>query len=36
MKTDSELQQDVMSELQWEPTIKAAEIGVGVRMGLLH
>ncbi len=31
MKTDSELQQDVMTELQWEPSIRAAEIGVSVR-----
>jgi osmotically-inducible protein OsmY len=30
MKTDTELQQDVMNELQWEPTIEAAEIGVSV------
>ena len=35
MKTDSELQQDVMNELQWEPTIKAAEIGVGVTDGVV-
>jgi osmotically-inducible protein OsmY len=35
MKTDSELQQDVMTELQWEPTIKAAEIGVGVTDGVV-
>jgi len=35
MKTDSELQQDVMNELQWEPTIKAAEIGVGVTNGVV-
>jgi len=33
MKTDSELQQDVMNELQWEPMVKAAEIGVGVKDG---
>jgi hypothetical protein len=25
MKTDTELQQDVMNELKWEPTLKAAE-----------
>jgi osmotically-inducible protein OsmY len=31
MKTDTELQQDVMNELQWEPTIEAAEIGVSVK-----
>ena len=35
MKTDTELQQDVMNELQWEPTIKAAEIGVGVTDGVV-
>jgi osmotically-inducible protein OsmY len=35
MKTDSELQQDVMDELKWEPTIKAAEIGVGVTDGVV-
>jgi osmotically-inducible protein OsmY len=35
MKTDSELQQDVMIELKWEPTIKAAEIGVGVKDGVV-
>jgi osmotically-inducible protein OsmY len=35
MKTDSELQQDVMTELKWEPTIKAAEIGVGVTNGVV-
>jgi osmotically-inducible protein OsmY len=35
MKTDTELQQDVMNELQWEPSIKAAEIGVGVKDGVV-
>jgi osmotically-inducible protein OsmY len=35
MKTDTELQQDVMDELRWEPTIKAAEIGVGVKDGVV-
>ena len=35
MKTDTELQRDVMTELQWEPTIKAAEIGVGVTDGVV-
>ena len=28
MKTDSELQRDVMKELEWEPRIDAAHIGV--------
>jgi len=35
MKTDTELQQDVMNELKWEPTIKATEIGVGVTDGVV-
>ena len=35
MKTDSELQRDVMTELKWEPTIRAAEIGVGVKDGVV-
>jgi osmotically-inducible protein OsmY len=35
MKTDAELQQDVMNELRWEPTIKAAEIGVAVKDGVV-
>jgi osmotically-inducible protein OsmY len=35
MKTDTELQKDVMDQLKWEPTIKAAEIGVGVRDGVV-
>jgi len=35
MKTDAELQQGVMNELKWEPTIKAAEIGVAVKDGVV-
>jgi osmotically-inducible protein OsmY len=35
VKTDAELQQDVMNELKWEPTIKAAGIGVGVKDGVV-
>ena len=35
MKTDAELQQDVMNELKWESTIKAAEIGVTVKDGVV-
>ena len=35
MKTDSELQQDVMDELKWEPTLKAAEVGVRVKEGVV-
>ncbi len=35
MKTDAQLQRDVMNELQWEPTIHAVEIGVAVKDGVV-
>ncbi len=35
MKTDIQLQQDVMAELQWEPSIHAAKIGVEVTDGVV-
>ena len=35
MKTDAELQRDVMTQLKWEPTIHAAEIGVAVKDGVV-
>jgi osmotically-inducible protein OsmY len=35
MKTDSQLKQDVMDELQWDPRVKAAEIGVDVKDGVV-
>ncbi len=35
MKTDSQLQQDVMAELQWEPAVHAAQIGVEVKDGVV-
>jgi len=35
MKTDSQLQQDVSAELNWEPSIHAARIGVEVRDGVV-
>lgn len=35
MKTDTELQQDIIAELKWEPGIQAAEIGVGVKDGVV-
>ena len=35
MKTDAQLQKDVMDELKWEPTIFAAEIGVAVKDGVV-
>jgi osmotically-inducible protein OsmY len=33
--TDAELQRDVMAQLKWESTIRAAEIGVGVKDGVV-
>lgn len=35
MKTDSQLQQDVMAELKWEPAVHAAQIGVEVKAGIV-
>jgi osmotically-inducible protein OsmY len=35
MKTDSQLQQDVSAELQWEPSVHAARIGVVVKDGIV-
>jgi osmotically-inducible protein OsmY len=35
MKTDAQLQQDVMAELQWEPAIHATQIGVEVKEGVV-
>lgn len=35
MKTDAQLQQDVMAELRWEPAVQAAEIGVEVHNGVV-
>jgi len=35
VKTDSQLQQDVMAELDWEPSVHATEIGVEVRDGVV-
>lgn len=35
MKTDAQLQQDVTAELQWEPSINAAQIGVEVKDGIV-
>jgi osmotically-inducible protein OsmY len=33
--TDSELQQDVLEELKWEPSVEAAHIGVAVKDGIV-
>jgi len=35
MKTDSQLQRDVMTELEWEPRIDAAHIGVAAKDGVI-
>jgi osmotically-inducible protein OsmY len=35
MKTDSQLQNDVMDELKWEPRVTANEIGVSVADGVV-
>lgn len=35
MKTDKQLQQDVMAELKWEPSVHAARIGVEVKDGVV-
>jgi osmotically-inducible protein OsmY len=34
MKTDSQLQQDVMAELKWEPAVHSSQIGVEVKNGV--
>lgn len=35
MKTDLQLQQDVMAELKWEPAVHAEQIGVEVKDGIV-
>jgi osmotically-inducible protein OsmY len=35
MKTDSQVQQDVIAELKWEPSVNSAEIGVEVKDGVV-
>jgi osmotically-inducible protein OsmY len=35
MKTDAQLQQDVISELKWEPAVHAEQIGVEVKNGVV-
>jgi len=35
MKTDLEIQKDVMEELRWEPILNISEIGVAVRNGIV-
>ncbi len=35
MKTDSQIQKDVMAQLNWEPILNASEIGVAVKEGVV-
>jgi osmotically-inducible protein OsmY len=35
MKSDTQLQQDVLAELSWEPSVHAAQIGVEVKDGVV-
>jgi osmotically-inducible protein OsmY len=35
MKSDSQIQKDVMEELKWTPYLKASEIGVSVKGGIV-
>jgi len=35
MKTDAQIQRDVMEELKWDPTLNASEIGVAVKDGVV-
>jgi osmotically-inducible protein OsmY len=35
MKTDSEIQKNVIDELKWEPALNASEIGVAVKDGIV-
>lgn len=35
MKTDAQVQQDVIAELKWEPSINAAQISVAVKDGVV-
>lgn len=35
MKTDSQIQKDVQAELKWHPFLKASEIGVAVKNGVV-
>lgn len=35
MKTDAQIQKDVMDEIRWEPFLHAAEIGIAVKNGVV-
>jgi len=36
MKTDVQIQKDVMDELRWVPLLKSSEIGVAVKDGIVN
>ncbi len=35
MKTDRQLQHDVIAEIEWEPSVDSADIGVAVDKGVV-
>jgi osmotically-inducible protein OsmY len=35
MKTDTQLKYDILSELEWEPSLNASQIGVEVKDGVV-
>lgn len=35
MKSDAQLKKDVEAELEWDPAINAAEVGVAVKDGVV-
>jgi osmotically-inducible protein OsmY len=35
MKTDTQIRQDVLDELKWDPSVREAEIGVAVKEGVV-
>ncbi len=35
MRTDGEIQKEIMAQLRWEPLLNAAEIGVSVKKGIV-
>ncbi|MGZ8559067.1 MAG: BON domain-containing protein, partial [Chitinophagaceae bacterium] len=35
MKSDSQIQKDVIEQMKWEPFLNASEIGVSVKNGIV-
>ena len=35
MKSDNEIQKDIMAQLKWEPFLNACQIGVAVKNGIV-